>query len=274
MSGLTLVTNFFFLAKLALPLGHLTIKPQYPNMSSFQPISVSRLYRMIANQIKEKIALGGFKAGERLPSERELAEMLEVSRPSVREALIALEIEGWVDVRVGSGVYVTGPEKRHGAGEAVGAGSTPAAALLDVGAADLLQARLLIEPLCAELAARNATTEQLKLMEEATLALPGSEQPFKHNDKLHLLIAEACGNAALASTMQHLWTLGENSAIFNKLNQHLVYGEVWEVAHNEHLPLLKALQKRQPTAARRAMRDHLLGISSRLGLNANEDREM
>lgn len=243
-------------------------------MSSFQPISVSRLYRMIANQIKEKISNGGYKAGERLPSERELAEMLEVSRPSVREALIALEIEGWVDVRVGSGVYVTGPESRVGMGETPASGPTPVAALLDVGAADLLQARLLVEPHCAELAARNATPAQLKLMEEATLALPGSEQPFKHNDTLHLLIAEACGNVALASTVQHLWTLSADSAIFNKLNQHFVYGEVWEVAHNEHLPLLRALQKRQPAAARRAMRDHLLGISSRLGLDANEDKEM
>ncbi|MBL0245565.1 MAG: FadR family transcriptional regulator [Rhodoferax sp.] len=243
-------------------------------MSSFQPVSVSRLYRMIANQIKEKISGGGYKAGERLPSERELAEMLEVSRPSVREALIALEIEGWVDVRVGSGVYVTGPESRLGMSEVPVAGAIPVTTMLDVGAADLIQARLLIEPLCAELAARNATAAQLKLMEEATLALPGSEQPFKHNDALHLLIADASGNMALASTMQHLWDLSNASAIFNKLNQHFVYGEIWDVAHSEHLPLLRALQKRQPVAARRAMRDHLLGISSRLGLNANDDKEV
>lgn len=243
-------------------------------MSSFQPISVSRLYRMIANQIKEKISGGEYKAGARLPSERELAEMLEVSRPSVREALIALEIEGWVNVRVGSGVYVIGSESRLGMGEVSVAVSIPATAMLDIGAADLIQARLLVEPICAELAARNATAEQLKRMEEATLSLPGSEQPFKHNDTLHLLIAEASGNAALASTIQHLWALSEGSAIFNKLNQHFVYGEVWEVAHNEHLPLLRALQKRQPAAARRAMRNHLLGISSRLGLSGNEDHEL
>lgn len=242
-------------------------------MNSFQPISVSRLYRMIANQIKDKISNGSYKAGERLPSERELADMLEVSRPSVREALIALEIEGWVVVRVGTGVYVTGPESRPTVADAHAAGPAPAA-LLDMGAADLLQARLLVEPYCAELSARNATPAQLKLMEEATLALPGSEQPFKHNDKLHLLIAEACGNLALASMVHHLWTLSEGSAIFNKLNQHFVYGEVWEVAHNEHLPLLRALQKRQPAAARRAMREHLLGISSRLGLDASEDKEI
>lgn len=242
-------------------------------MSTFQPISVARLYRMIANQIKDKIRGGSYGTGERLPSERELAEMLAVSRPSVREALIALEIEGWVDVRVGSGVYVTPPESRLAIGEAASLAQGTAVPL-DVGAADLLQARLLVEPYCAELAARNATDAQLKEMEAVTLALPGSEHPFKHNDRLHLLIAEASGNAALAYAVQNLWTLSENSAIFNKLNQHFVYGEVWEVAHNEHLPLLRALQKRQPAAAKRAMRDHLLGISSRLGLDASEDKEM
>ncbi len=242
-------------------------------MSTFQAISVARLYRLIANQIKDKISSGSYGTGERLPSERELAEMLTVSRPSVREALIALEIEGWVDVRVGSGVYVTAPESRLTIGEAASAAQGTAAPM-DIGAADLIQARLLVEPYCAELAARNATAEQLKDMEAAALILPGSEQPSKHNDRLHLLIAEASGNAALASTVQNLWTLSENSAIFNKLNQHFVYDEVWEVAHKEHLPLLRALQKRQPAAAKRAMRDHLLGISSRLGLDASEDKDM
>lgn len=241
-------------------------------MPIFQPISVARLYRVIANQIQEKIRNGSYRTDERLPSERELAEMLGVSRPSVREALIALEIEGWVDVRVGSGVYVTGPESRLIIGEALPPGLSSISQ--DIGAAELLQARLLVEPYCAELAARNATDAQLSEMEEATLALPSSKLPSKHNDQLHLLIAEASGNAALASTVQHLWTLSENSAIFNKLNQHFVYDEVWEMAHNEHLPLLRALQKRQPTTARRAMRDHLLGISSRLGLDATEDKEI
>ena len=229
---------------------------------------------MIANQIKEKISNGNYKAGQRLPSERELAEMLKVSRPSVREALIALEIEGWVDVRVGIGVFVCSSVPCLDRSDVLIAGALPAVTSLDIGAADLLQARLLVEPRCAELAARHATPEQLRLMEEATLALPGSEQPFRHNDTLHLLIAEACGNVALASTVQHLWTIGEGSAIFNKLNQHFVYGDVWEVAHAEHLPLLRALKNRQPAAAKRAMRDHLLGISSRLGLNADEDKEM
>jgi len=238
----------------------------------FQPVSIARLYRVIADQIQEKIRAGIYRAEERLPSERELAEMLGVSRPSVREALIALEIEGWVDVRVGTGVYVTGAESRLVRAEAAPPGVS--AVPQDIGAGELLQARLLVEPYCAELAARNASDAQLSEMEAATLALPRSELPSRHNDRLHLLIAEASGNAALASTVQHLWHLSENSAIFMKLNQHFVYDEVWEMAHNEHLPLLRALKKRQPGAARRAMREHLLGVSSRLGLDAAEDKEI
>ena len=238
-------------------------------MSAFSPISVSRLYRMIAAQIKEKIQDGSYRAGERLPSERELAEKLTVSRPSVREALIALEIEGWVDVRVGTGVFVTGPELRMNAGARDEASSLTS----EIGAADLLQARLLIEPVCAELAARNATPEQLEQMRQSIMALPHSGSPTTHNDTLHLLIAEASGNAALASIVQHLWKLSEASAIFMKLNQHYVYDEVWEKAHVEHLELLTALQKRRPKAARGAMHAHLIGISQRLGLDANDDKE-
>ena len=71
-----------------------------------QPIETRRLYRQIADQVAGLIARGEFPPGARLPTERELAQLLGVSRPSVREGLIALEVEGLVDVRVGSGIYV------------------------------------------------------------------------------------------------------------------------------------------------------------------------
>lgn len=240
--------------------------------TSFQPISVPRLYRMIADQIKAKIDGGTYRPGERLPSERELADALDVSRPSVREALIALEVEGYVDVRVGTGVFVNAvPAAPPGAAAVVRAAAQ--APVNDIGARDLLEARLLVEPCCAELAARNATPAQLRKMEEAVLALPASGQPTRHNDTFHLAIAEASGNAALASTLVHLWTLSENSSIVAKLNQHYVVDEVWNTAHSEHLALLYALQKRQPVAARNAMRDHLVAIRRRLGLDAAGERE-
>jgi DNA-binding transcriptional regulator YhcF (GntR family) len=72
----------------------------------FQSIEPRRLYRQIAEQIRGLIRSGEYRPGARLPPERDLAKQLGVSRPSVREALIALEVEGLVEVRIGSGIYV------------------------------------------------------------------------------------------------------------------------------------------------------------------------
>src|SRR5512134_693627 len=71
-----------------------------------QSIEPRRLYRQIADQIRTLITSGEYATGSRLPPERDLARQLGVSRPSVREALIALEVEGLVEVRIGSGIYV------------------------------------------------------------------------------------------------------------------------------------------------------------------------
>ena len=71
-----------------------------------QTVEPQRLYRQIAEQLRSLIASGEFSPGSRLPAERDLAKQLGVSRPSVREALIALEVEGIIDVRTGSGIYV------------------------------------------------------------------------------------------------------------------------------------------------------------------------
>src|SRR5258706_7715434 len=101
-----------------------------------------RLYRQIADQIATLIEKGEYGTGERLPPERDLARQLGVSRPSVREALIALEVEGYVEVRVGSGVYVGGPRS----------GVAPAALPADSGPFELIRARSLIESECAALA--------------------------------------------------------------------------------------------------------------------------
>lgn len=73
---------------------------------SDKPLEPQRLYRQIAKQIQTLISSGEFAVGSRLPAERDLATQLKVSRPSVREALIALEVEGVIEVRTGSGIYV------------------------------------------------------------------------------------------------------------------------------------------------------------------------
>ena len=79
---------------------------------SIKPIAAPRLYQRIAEAIAGLIEAGEFEAGDRLPSERDLAQELDVSRASLREALSTLELEGYVEIRVGSGVYVRSRRRR------------------------------------------------------------------------------------------------------------------------------------------------------------------
>src|ERR1700742_4999805 len=80
----------------------------------FQAVATQRLYEQVAGQVTELVARGEFKPGDRLPPERDLAKMLAVSRPTVREAMIALEIAGLVEVRVGAGTFVTDKASTNG----------------------------------------------------------------------------------------------------------------------------------------------------------------
>src|SRR4051812_37156013 len=124
-----------------------------------QAVESSRLYRQIAEQLRGLITDGEFTAGTRLPAERDLARQLGVSRPSVREALIALEVEGWVEVRTGSGIYVQGQSQRNGAARAAAANGAA-----EWGPLEVMRARELVEGEVAALAARHAKKPQLAAM--------------------------------------------------------------------------------------------------------------
>src|SRR5512144_2293892 len=126
----------------------------------FQSIQPRRLSRQIAEQIRGLIHSGEFPAGARLPPERDLARQLGVSRPSVREALIALEVEGLVEVRIGSGIYVQAPRGKDPPAEGA---DTHA----EAGPFELLRARYVIEAECAALAAKSAKRAQVAAIEEA-----------------------------------------------------------------------------------------------------------
>jgi len=228
-------------------------------MSAFQPVSPARLYRIIADQIALKIRSGEFAPGERLPSERELAERLGVSRPSIREALIALEIEGFVDVRVGTGVFVMQPRDSGGYADA---GVTPGAN--DIGPFDLLETRLIIEPECAALTAQQATQKHVEAIEAAYREMSLSTAPAKQDRAFHEAIGAGCGNAALAASVSHLWDLSEGSAVYSRLGAHLVNNQSWAIAHREHSRIVAAIVARDPIRARHAMRDHIYGILARL----------
>ena len=163
-------------------------KPEY--VLPIQPIESRRLYRQIADQIASLIDRGDYRHGTRLPPERNLASQLSVSRPSVREALIALEVEGYVEVRMGSGVYVIDPRYRSiGPETALDQETSPF---------ELIVARRLVEAECAALAARSATSEQIATIRMSLDAMTATaDSPLTHDQAFHVAIAEASNNSAL-----------------------------------------------------------------------------
>lgn len=209
----------------------------------------SRLYQTVAERIARSISAGDYGIGERLPGERELAQLYEVSRPTVREAIIALEIDGLVEVRIGSGVYVLGTVPRGA--------SVP----MDIGAFELTEARLLIEGEAAALAATQVTQAELDElrgliteMERANAKGDGSGEIVDR--KFHETIAAITRNSAMAASVEQLWTIRNRSPqcirTFEK-SRHKGYQPVL----NEHAAIVEALGSGNAADARAAMRAHL-----------------
>lgn len=224
-------------------------------------IQASRLYQRVAEQLAEVIASGEYPVGSRLPAERKLAERFNVSRPTVREAIIALELAGCVEVKGGSGVYVTS-----------GSSSSLAVAEQGVGAFEILEARLIFESETAAIAARTITDPELADLRAALnsmIAENQQEEVSENADEIfHVLIAKATHNEAIISVCKHLWTLRNNSndsaTILKKVRKAGLRPRI-----DEHARIFEALAARDSNGAREAMRDHLRGVAAQL-LDATE----
>ncbi len=231
-----------------------------------QAVETRRLYRRIADQLIKLIGGGEYEAGERLPPERDLATQLGVSRPSVREALIALEVEGYVEVRVGSGVYVTRTERR------VAGAPQPA---VDSGPFEVIRARWIIEGECAAMAAREGTPSQLGAIEQAFDAMtrdtaPRDNVPLLAADQLfHRCIAEASNNSALVLVVSTLWEQ-RVGPLFLRLENHFTKPETRATVRREHRDILTAIVRHDPKEARAAMRRHLDNAAKRFSLTWSE----
>ena len=217
--------------------------------------SPQRLYRQIADQLRQRVALGEFAVGARLPAERDLALQLGVSRPSVREALIALEVEGMIEVRTGSGIYVQSmgtPAKFTATSEP----NTPA----DWGPLEVMSARIVVEAEVAALAAQNAQKKDLHAIRSALKKMKQEaardELPRWGDEAFHEGIAKACANSALLDTVQRFWQ-ARNGPLFQRLGDYFEHPASWQAAIAEHQVVLDAIEAHDATAARKAMQKHL-----------------
>lgn len=215
-----------------------------------EPIEVTqRLYVRVARRIAELVTSGQVKAGEKLPSERDLADMLKVSRPTVREAMIALEFSGLIEVRTGSGIYVK--QAQH---------SAPALVQdKGIGPFDIFELRLMVEPEAAAQAAERMTDQQinaLRCLVDDMAALDHTAELEEVDLQFHNHIARGTENAATVSAVDWLWRLRRHSHLSSGFHRMIMAEGVFPVIE-QHRAIVQAIASRNPDAARNAMRAHL-----------------
>lgn len=207
-----------------------------------------RLYRVVSSRIEELIRAEQIGPGERLPAERDLATKLGVSRTSLREALIALELGGVVEVRGGSGVYVSDQAKPRADGPAAGPGPF-----------EVLAARRMIEVEVAALAAKNATDTHIDAILVAVEAMEQHHDDRSGNESadrdFHLAIARAAGNSALIGVIEYLWN--QRGTLWHKLKEHFQTEELRQQTLIDHRNILAAIAAHDVAGARQTMRAHL-----------------
>lgn len=214
-------------------------------------IEPRRLYRQIADQLRQLIDDGEYPVGSRLPTERELAEQLGVSRPTVREALIALEVEGRLRIRVGSGIYVIDQPPT-----AVVAAANPPIE----GSFEILRARAFVESAVAEEAARRATPADVARLDRV-LAQGRRRQRSRDTYLIfdrgfHIALAEILDNAVLVRFVGELFDLRINP-YFEQLARHTEDPSFRRFAHEEHVAIRNSIAVGDSAGARAAMHEHL-----------------
>ena len=246
----------YHLANYGLPLTAATpdARPADSDTVPLQTVEPQRLYRQIAEQLRASIGAGEWGVGERLPAERDLARQLGVSRPSVREALIALEVEGWVEVRTGSGVYVLDRTK-PGRGK-----NATTIAPHEWGPLELIRARRVLEGEIAAIAAHAAKRKDLTAMVDALESMAHDADcgvlPLAGDRAFHSAIVQACGNSVLIDTVQRFWD-ARRGPLFERMIGHFETPRSWRAALHEHQKILDAIHARDGDLARAAMHRHM-----------------
>jgi DNA-binding FadR family transcriptional regulator len=231
-----------------------------------EEVLVQRLYQRVAEQIARLIGGGEYRPGDRLPPERDLARQLGISRPTVREAMVALELAGLVEVRTGAGTYVTARPTE--------------ARLLPLwlgdtgpGPIELIEARRAIEPVIAAAAANRAGADDIAAIEATLLDMEHSadSHSFRAADRrFHQRIAQATGNGVFVGMVDSLWSQ-MFTPIFERLGRRTgLLPERRDMAHDEHSVIVAAIVARDPEGAHRAMDVHLGNVQTILSSDRSE----
>lgn len=219
-------------------------------ISSSRPNEPRRLYQQVADQIRTFIRDDKLPPGTRLPPERELALQFGVSRPSLREALIALEIDGRIEIRMGSGVYVCAspPDVEL---ETPAFGESPS---------EMMQARALLEGSVVTLAAARVTPHGLDRVKASLEGMRkdglSGRRPLENDRGFHIAIAEMTGNSVLVRLVGELFD-GRHSLMSSYMSARTEDSQAWRAAFVEHQMVYHALEARDPQAAVSAMVHHL-----------------
>jgi DNA-binding FadR family transcriptional regulator len=227
---------------------------------SNQPENGSRLYQQVADKIANLIHAGKFTVGTRLPPERDLAARFGVSRPTVREALVALEIARLVEVRTGSGAYVC-PNKTLAPDFAHSVEAGPSAF-------ELIKARRLLEPAVAAEAAVTRTKAELmelaKALELFERHWRGTHWEMLEADRIfHLCIARATHNDRIVRVVEAFWQ-DMFSPIFAILSSRTKLAEKKLMTMQDHRTIFSCIERRDAPGAEASMLSHLVHAEMKL----------
>ena len=232
----------------------------------YAPIQSERLYEQIVQQIEQRLVAGELKVGDQLPSERELAEQFAVSRTAVREAIKTLREKGLVEILVGRGTFIangTNDIVRHTLSLLMKFDSTN-------GFINMVEVREIMEPEIAAVAATRITDEYIAAMQEAMdkmeAAMNDVEAFVEADLDFHLALAEATQNPMIPALLDPIINLLREQRILTTQ----IKGVAQHGQYN-HKIIIEAVKRRDPEAAREAMRCHLEQIrrdSERLSTNA------
>ena len=223
----------------------------------FQRIDSEKLSKSVVRQVEQLILRGILRPGERLPSERELAEKLAVSRPSLREALSELQQAGLLTARAGAGIFVA---------EVLGSAFSPALMRLfsthEEAVYDYLAFRKDLEGLAAERAARIGSDTDLKVIDaiykkmEAAQSKRSTEEEARLDAQFHMSICEAGHNVVMLHMMRSMYELLREGVFYNRqvmFRQRTTRDELLQ----QHKAINTAIQARNPAAARAAIEAHM-----------------